>query len=335
MTGTPADGSGHRLHPDVAAIRAAVRSALADVEPGGRLLVGCSGGADSMALAAATTFEGARAGWQVGAVVIDHGLQPDSAEVAQAVSGRVASLGCSPVSVVRVEVGRAGGPEAAARTARYAALAKAAADSDALIVLGHTRDDQAETVLLGLARGSGLRSLAGMSPAAGVYRRPLLAVSRAQTRAACQALHLTVWDDPHNTDTAFARVRVRTEALPMLERTLGPGVSEALARTALLARADAEALDQIAARLRADATVGDGSLDLGHLLDVPPALVSRVLRQAAVRAGAPPGELSAVHVVEMYRLLTDWHGQRGVDLPGHVRVRRESGRLLFDRRETS
>jgi tRNA(Ile)-lysidine synthase len=237
--------------------------------------------------------------------------------------------------VVRVEVGRTGGPEAAARTARYAAL-QAAAEAegdDAIVLLGHTRDDQAESVLLGLARGSGLRSIGGMSPAAGIYRRPFLDVGRADTEAACRALGLQVWHDPHNADPAFTRVRVRTRVIPTLERELGPGITEALARTAALARADADALDQIAAQLRAESAGTDGSLDLSVLLGTHPALLSRVLRQAALQAGSPPGELFAVHVAQLLRLVTEWRGQQGVDLPGHLRARREHGRLHFEHRQ--
>ncbi len=170
----------------------------------------------------------------------------------------MADLGLSPALSVRVAVAGPGGadgyqgPEAAARSARYAALAAAARRAGAApggvwIMLGHTLDDQAETVLLGLARGSGARSLAGMSPQAGRYLRPLLRIRRAQTAAACTALGLPPWDDPHNCDPAFTRVRVRRELMPALATALGPGVAEALARTADLLRADADALDAIAA----------------------------------------------------------------------------------------
>ena len=145
-----------------------------------------------------------------------------------------------------VEVGTAGGPEAAARTARYAALE--AARGDAPVLLAHTLDDQAETVLLGLGRGSGARSIAGMRPYDPPWYRPLLGVRRSLTHAACAELGLTPWHDPHNADRRFTRVRLRTEVLPLLEDVLGGGVAEALARTATALREDTDALDDLADR---------------------------------------------------------------------------------------
>jgi tRNA(Ile)-lysidine synthase len=249
-------------HPAVAAVRSAVRHALPDLDPGAVVLVACSGGADSVALAAATAFEGARAGWSPAGLTIDHGLQPGSAERASRVAALLRLLGLDPVEVVTVTVAGPGGPEAAARRARYASIDEVAGRlSAATVLLGHTRDDQAETVLLGLARGSGARSLAGMPGVARsaltrgvVYRRPLLGLDRAVTRAACAAEGLDVWDDPHNADPAYARSRVRHRVLPVLERELGPGVPAALARSADLLRDDADALDAWADRAYADCT---------------------------------------------------------------------------------
>ena len=317
-------------------MRHAVRTALSDLTDGELVLVGCSGGADSLALAAACAFEAPRAGLRAGAVTVDHGLQPGSADRAAALAGRLTKLGLAPVEVAVVTVGSAGGPEAAARAARYAALNAAADRLDAVaVLLGHTRDDQAETVLLGLARGSGPRSLAGMAPvsADGRYRRPLLGVDRATTAAACAAEGLPVWDDPHNSDPAFARVRVRRDVLPALTRALGPGVPEALARTADLFREDAAALDEWAARAAASAAeaVGpDGGLAVDRLAELPTAVRRRVLRSAAIAAGCPPGELFAVHVEAVDALVVDWHGQLGIDLPGGITARRHYGRLCFD-----
>lgn len=240
--------------PAVAAVRAAVRQALGETPPGALVLVACSGGADSLALAAALAFEAPRAGRPAGGVTIDHGLQDRSGERASRLVRTMADLGLDPAGAVAVTVGTEGGPENAAREARYAALDKAAARlGAAAVLLGHTRDDQAETVLLGLARGSGARSLAGMPPAftrpgGAHYLRPLLDLERATTRRACSALGLEPWDDPHNDDPAFTRVRVRNEALPVLEQTLGPGIADALARTARMLRDDADALDALAIR---------------------------------------------------------------------------------------
>ncbi len=154
---------GGALPPPVAAVRNAVRASLAGLMPGDLVLAACSGGQDSLALAAALAFVAPRAGLRAGAVTVDHGLQEGSAEHAARLMPTLSGLGLDPVLVATVAVAGPGGPEAAARTARYAALEKTAADvGAAAVLLGHTLDDQAETVLLGLARGSGPRSLAGM-----------------------------------------------------------------------------------------------------------------------------------------------------------------------------
>jgi tRNA(Ile)-lysidine synthase len=321
-------------HPAVAAVRHAVRHALDGLAPPALVLVGCSGGADSLALAAATAFEAPRCGLRAGAVVVDHGLQPSSADVAAKVSAVLAGLRLEPVETVPAQIAARGddgyqGPEASARDGRYAALAAAAGSlGAAAVLLGHTLDDQAETVLLGLARGSGARSLAGMAPVSGLYRRPLLDIRREQTRAACTALGLQPWDDPQNSDHSFARVRVRHEVMPVLESALGPGVPEALARTARLLREDADLLDEFAAGHALPAAAGEG-LAVADLATLPAAIRRRVLRSAALAAGCPGGALSERHITELDRLVTDWHGQRWTDLPGGVRCARHYGRLLF------
>jgi tRNA(Ile)-lysidine synthase len=319
--------------PAVAAVRNAVRRVLAETEPGGLVLVACSGGADSLALAGALAFEAARSGHRAGGVTVDHGLQAGSADRAGQVVRLLRGLGLDPVESVAVRVGGAGGPEAAARDARYNALQKTATRlAAASVLLGHTLDDQAETVLLGLARGSGARSLAGMPSdfdrGAVRFARPLLELDRATTRRACRAMGLPGWDDPHNDDPAYTRVRVRRDALPVLERALGPGVAAALARTARMLRDDAEALDAWAERVAA----GQKDLfamDVTALAELPRAVRTRVLRRAAVAAGSPPGALAAVHIAEVDRLITAWHGQRHVDLPGDVRAWRRYGKLLL------
>ena len=296
------------------------------------VLVACSGGADSMALAAATAFEAAKIGLRAGAVTVDHGLQEGSTARAVEVAGRLRALGLDPVDALGVKVGRSGGPEAAARDARYAALDSAADRHGArVILLGHTRDDQAETVLLGLARGSGPRSLSGMASAVGRYRRPFLDLDRSITRQACAVLDLPVWDDPHNADPAYTRSRIRHEVLPVLEKHLGGGVVEALARTAKLFRDDADALDAWAAQVEAEVTDATGTMDAARLAEVPPAVRSRVLRRSAIRAGSPAGDLFARHVEAMDQLVTGWHGQGPLHLPGAVELRRRSGRLTFRR----
>lgn len=323
---------GGALPPPVAAVRNAVRASLDALAPGDLVLVACSGGQDSLALAAALAFVAPRAGLRAGAVTVDHGLQEDSAERAAKVALTLRGLGLDPVRTATVAVAGPGGLEAAARAARYAALQDAAEDvGAAAVMLGHTLDDQAETVLLGLARGSGPRSLAGMPPRRGLFVRPLLGVRRSVTAAACEALGLPAWSDPHNADRRFARVRVRLDVLPALEAALGPGVAEALVRTAGQLRDDAEVLEKIAASERGH---DDTPLSAASLAGLPGALRSRVLRSAALQAGCPAGALTAAHVARIDELVTDWHGQRGVDLPGGVRAARRSGTVLFERAET-
>lgn len=321
----------------MATARRAVRAAVADLAPGTRVLVACSGGADSTALAAATAFVAPRAGLRAGAVVVDHGLQPGSADVAATAAARCRGLGLDPVEVRRVDVPATGdGPEAAARTARYAALdAGAAAHGAGAVLLGHTLDDQAESVLLGLARGAGARSLAGMPARRGAYRRPFLGLRRGQTEAVCRALGLDWWDDPTNAGPP-RRSQVRARVVPALVDVLGPGAVPALARTADLLRDDADLLDALAADLLADALVAPradpapGStvvLDVATLAAAHPALRRRALRSAALRAGCPASDLFAVHVDALDALVTAWRGQGPAHLPGDRRASRAYGRL--------
>lgn len=319
-----------RLTPVMADLRRAVRASLDGLAPDSLVLVALSGGADSLALAAATAFEAPRAGLRAGAVIVDHALQDGSAEVAATAAAAATGLGLSPVEVRRVEVGADGGPEAAAREARYRALTDvASATGAAAVLLGHTLDDQAETVLLGLARGSGPVSLHGMDAVAGLWRRPLLGVRRETTRASCADLGLEPWDDPHNDDGAYARVRVRHAVLPVLERELGPGVAEALVRTAAQLREDAEALDHFAeeqAEEVADHAEAGISLDVRSLAANPAALRQRLIRLAVASEFAVT--LSRAQTLEVARLVTDWHGQGPVSLPG-ITVVRTGGALHF------
>ncbi|RKN42735.1 tRNA lysidine(34) synthetase TilS [Micromonospora endolithica] len=321
------------LAPPVAAIRVAVRRALTDLAEPGPVLVACSGGADSLALAAATAFVAPRMGRAAGLVTVDHGLQDGSAERAAAVAAWARKAGLDPVEVVRVEVaGRPGGPEAAAREARYAALTGVAVrHRAAALLIGHTRDDQAETVLLALARGAGPRGLSGMPfrrDLAGVpLLRPLLEVAREQTRDACAALGLRPWVDPHNTDPSYARARVRADVLPALVGALGPGVLDNLARTARLLAADNAVLDELAAVALAGVRHPDGGLAVPGLAELAPAVRGRVLHAWARELGAPPAALGHRHVTALEALVTTWHGQGPVSLPGGVRVCRRTDRL--------
>lgn len=340
-----------QVDPAVAAARAAVRADLAGLPEGSLVLVACSGGADSLALAAALAAESGRVGRSVrsrghavraGAVVVDHGLQDGSADVAARAAAQCRALGLDPVEVRSVLVGARGdGPEGEARRARYAAFEAAAAEfGAALVLLGHTLDDQAEQVLLGLARGSGARSLAGMPRRRGVFRRPFLGLRRAQTEAVCRSLRLTWWTDPTNLlpdggadgtgGSAPLRTRVRHRALPVLEEVLGPGVPEALARTADGLRADADVLDGLAADLLVRARVAAQdepvALDAGTLAGAPAALRRRALRAAAAEVGSTT---SARHVDALDALVVSWRGQGPVHLPGDARAWRACGRLFL------
>lgn len=295
------------------------------------MLVALSGGSDSLALAAAVAFEAVRLpDITAGAVIIDHALQDGSADVAARVAATARQLGLDPIITTRVVVGTAGGPEAAARDARYAALATAATATSAdLVLLGHTLDDQAESVLLGLGRGSGPGSMKGMAQRAGIYARPLLGIRRSMTEQFCIDSGLTPWHDPQNDDESFTRVRVRKTVLPMLERELGPGFAEALWRTASLVREDTEALDEFAEEqleeLAEPAEAGI-SLPVKALAANPPALRQRIIR---LTVSAEFGvSLSRAHTLEVSRLVTHWRGQDALDLPG-IKVERLGGLLIF------
>ena len=273
--------------------------ALAGLSAGDRVLVACSGGADSLALAAALARHAGSVGRStrkpgfrvtLGAVIVDHGLFAGSAQVAQQVAAQCRHLGLDFAQVCQVEVAQgagSGGLEAAARHARYQALDQAAAHHQAAAVyLGHTVDDQAEQVLLSLARGSGTRALAGIAPVRGIYRRPLLGVGgqaglglrRADTLAACEHWGLDPWQDPSNAHQgagAPLRNRVRHELLPVLHDVLGADAVVNLARSASIARQDADALDALAASLLDEAVIkeliSDGPTSDGPTSDDPTA----------------------------------------------------------------
>ena len=311
------------LGPASLAVVQAVQVALQPSDQS--LLVACSGGADSLALAFAARHVAERSGIPHAAVVVDHGLQEGSTEIAAQVVTTLQGLGYAEARLVTATVDPASGRglEAAAREARYRALgaepppAGGAAGSRSTVLLGHTRDDQAETVLLGLVRGSGTRSLAGMAPRVGTLLRPLLGLRRTVTEAVCAELGLPVWQDPQNTERRFTRVRVRHHVLPQLEAELGPGVADALARTAELARDDADLLDA----LTADADPGRDDLDCALLLELPRPLRRRLIRRWLLRHGA--AEVSFEHVLAVEPLVTAWRGQGPVSVPGREVVRRD------------
>ena len=314
------------MSANTVAIRSAVRSALSDCTAGDLILVAVSGGADSLALAYALSLEAPKMAVRIEGVSVDHQLQSQSSVQAEKVVAALLKMGIEKTHVVKVDVEITDGLEASARRARYAALDACAEKTGAVFVfLGHTRDDQSESVLLGLTRGSGARSLSAMAARNGRYIRPLLSITREETLGACAEAQLAPWDDPHNADKTFTRVRVRHDVSPHLEKNLGPGISAALARTASLLRDDADALDQLAeAEFVSHQPL---SLDISRLEKLPKAIRTRVLRMAIYAAGAPSGSISADHIAPIEALITDWSGQGPSDLPGGVRVSRISGRL--------
>lgn len=280
--------------------------------------VALSGGPDSLALTAVAARLRPTT-----ALIVDHGLQPESAAVAETARAQAIGLGCVAAQVLSVRVGREGGPEGAARAARYAALA---AYHDGPVLLGHTLDDQAETVLLGLGRGSGVRSIAGMRPYDPPWCRPLLGVRRATTHQACRELGLTAWQDPHNADPRFTRTRLRHEVLPLLEDVLGGGVAEALSRTATALREDTELIDALAAEALPGAKAGAG-------LAVPAlAVLAGPVRRRVIRAwllvGGATG-LTDKQIRGVDALVTDWRGQGGIAVGSALRAER----LIAGRRD--
>ena len=308
------------------AIRNAVKEQLERCEAGDCILVAVSGGADSLALAYATLVESSPLAIKAIAVTIDHQLQEKSSDQAAKVGKQLRAMGYQDVMVAKVKVSLESGLEAGARSARYEALQRIALEKNAVkVLLGHTRDDQAESVLLGLARGSGTRSLSGMASENGIYLRPLLALTRAQTEAACTEFGIEYWNDPHNENLDFSRVRVRLEVLPVMEEQIGPGIAAALARSAALLRDDADALDAIASAEISRHNLTD--LECSELELLPRAIRTRILRSAIYAAGAPSGSISADHIGAVEALVTSWHGQGLVSLPGGVKVERISGRL--------
>lgn len=338
------------LDPAVAETRVAVRRALTSAGcDGGLILVALSGGADSLALAAAVAFESRRAGWRAGAVIIDHGLQSASDEVAADAARAARALNLDPVMVCPISVapGTGDGPEAAARLSRYRAFELARHATGARWILtGHTLDDQAEQVLLALARGSGTRSIAGIPPERDGVLRPFLTVHRASTERACRAQGLKPWSDPHNVDESFRRVRVRSLILPLIEREIGPGISDALARSAALAREDADALDCLAEALMPQAILdvrGDSGenvngdeagekqieVSVAQLASQPAALRHRIIRRVA--SDYFDAHLTRDHTAAVSALVTAWRGQGPIDVPGCT-VCRTGGLLLFSAR---
>ena len=307
------------------AVRSAVKPFLEKLEAGDSFLVAVSGGADSLALAKAIFIESQPLALNAIAITIDHQLQENSHLQAEKVSAQLKEIGYVQVIVQKVVVSLDSGLEAGARDARYAAIAQSVEETKAVkVFLGHTHNDQAETVLLGLARGSGARSLSAMAAENGMYLRPLLSITRNETEAACDEWGLKYWNDPHNLNTEFTRVKIRREVIPYLEEHLDPGISRALVRTASLLRDDADALDLWAEREATD-------LECERLATLPKAIRTRIIRRAALAAGATPGKLTYEQIGAIDALICAWKGQGEVSLAGGVKVERISGRLSLSR----
>lgn len=311
----------------MADVRRTVREWAAEhADPSTRYLVAVSGGGDSLALAWALSHEAPALGLSAGAVIVDHQLQDGSNQRAHDVAGTVSGWGLAPVIIKQVEVGTAGGPEEAARSARYQAFSEAMKETGAGgILLAHTKDDQAETVLLGMTRGSGPSGLKGMPESDGAFHRPLLGISRDTLRQALSDAGVEWWEDPHNTDERFTRSRVRERVMPLLEEELGPGVADSLARTAALFRRDSEALDALAAR-ECDAVVdattpGVRTVKVSQLLDNDHAISSRMIRVMVMGVGGSPPTFAQMKQVET--VLWRWKGQSSIDLSGATLERLE------------
>jgi tRNA(Ile)-lysidine synthase len=319
-----------RLTPEMADARRCLRDAMqiAGLAAGDRVILGVSGGSDSLALAAAFAFEGSKLGLIGQVIIVDHNLQIGSELIAQEAAERTTSLGLeSKVVAVEVRIKKEG-LEAAAREARYQALEKARGDFGAqLVLLGHTLDDQAETVLLGLVRGSGLKSLSGM-PVLDSERkllRPFLGLSKATLRKSLEDQEISWWEDPHNGDPKFTRVRTR-QILANLDSELGPGLPSALARTAEIAAEAEEYLVQSAMVLIDLAKSSDSKFRAQAFADSHKALSHKAIQLICNSFGAR--NLSRAQVLEVMSLVTNFHGQKKLTFSG-ITVERVKDLLVF------
>jgi tRNA(Ile)-lysidine synthase len=316
--------------PALLELRQAVRFWFEKLEPNSKVCIGVSGGADSLALAAAAKLESKNFSIDLVAVIVDHGLQANSAEIAEFAKQQLIKLGFQDIFVGRASVQITDGLEASARRARYKVFQQAIETyGPNTFLLGHTKNDQAEGVLLGLARGSGTKSLSGMQEVSGIFVRPLLGIDRATTEIACHESNIEYWVDPHNSNQDFTRVRVRENILPLLENEIGPGIIDALARSAKILREDATALDEWAESVFRQVKPMD--IEISILDGLPVAVRSRVLRMAIYAAGAPAGSISAAHLEPIEAFVSDWRGQGHTSLPGGVKVCRISGRLSLSK----
>lgn len=332
-------------HPALTAARHAMSEALAPIPDGGSVLLAVSGGSDSMALTKVAMWaSGGRL--EVLSATIDHGLRPESGREALAVERYLRRVVDTPIAT-RVEVASSGGdgPEGNARAARYARLAQIARAGGKLkntapltVLLGHTADDQAETVLMGLGRGSGARSISGMARRGHLpghpdvpMVRPYLHLRRGDLRAVCRHLDLPWVEDPTNaldgpwrsaSGAPLRRSDIRHRVMPALQEALGPGVVNALCRTATMAREDDEALSAAADRVGGDVTGSEG-IDVRALAAQPRAVRTRVLREAAGRVGRA-GDIVYWHIDALDRLVCGADNNCELHLPGAYAYRRDN-----------
>jgi tRNA(Ile)-lysidine synthase len=313
------------------ALTNAVEKALSTIQPGERILVACSGGADSLALAWTANFVAEKNKFFISAIVVDHQLSDDSADVAREAKKKLHQLGIAEVKIVKVDVvTQSEGIEAAAREVRYKALRSYGREISAkLILLGHTQEDQVETVLMRLTRGSGARSLQGMAQFKENFVRPFLHLRRQEVRDSLLKINLVAWEDPMNYSDKFLRSKIRNQLLPKLEEVLGEGVFEAIDRTALQIRDDNAALDLITQDVMALSQI-EKSSEIDILAAQPKAIRTRILRRMMLNAGVPAASLASSHIEAVDQLITNWHGQGEVALPGKLWASRKSGLLTIE-----
>ena len=310
----------------------AVQNLLKNFDAGDYVLVGCSGGADSLALVWTTSVVGKRLELKVGAIIVDHQLFPESNDVALNAKKQCEDLGIQEVIIKKVNVEHNHeGLEAAARIARYEAFENVLHETNAqAILLAHTQDDQAETVLMRLTRGSGAKSLSGMAQVSGKYLRPFLHLRKKLVHDSLDLIGLKAWQDPANTDHQFLRVKVRHELMPKIVEVLGESAISSLDKTSQLLRLDNQALEELAQQFfESQKDVKTNGLEISELEKLPEAIRTRVLRIFAIASGVHPGPFSFEHIEAIDALVKNWHGQGNVDLPGFIQATRVDGSLRF------
>ena len=310
----------------------AVQNLLKDFDAGDYVLVGCSGGADSLALAWTTLVVGKRLELKTGVIIVDHQLFPESNSVALNAKKQCEDLGIEEVIIKKVNVEQTHeGLEAAARIARYEAFENVLQETNAqVILLAHTQDDQAETVLMRLTRGSGAKSLSGMAQVSGKYLRPFLHLRKKLVHDSLDLIGLKAWQDPANTDHQFLRVKVRHELMPKIIEVLGESAISSLDKTSQLLRLDNQALEELAQQFfESQKDVKTNGLEISELEKLPEAIRTRVLRICAIASGVHPGPFSFEHIEAIDALVKNWHGQGNVDLPGFIQATRVDHSIRF------